>query len=185
MNDHATPMPMPMLLAMALGLALGLGSLPAAAQHASASHGDHNAHHGGAVDMWGILHYEVVLPPAGGVAVYFSDEMRSDLPASAVTRLRAEIVRPNQSIESVAMAINATGDRWQGRSRPVINPKSVIRLAFVHRGEQAMVEIYGDMVPRLAKAAPQPAAKANPGPKPGPKSGPKSGPKPAGSHAGH
>ena len=147
-------------------------AMPAAAQsHGSATHGDHNPHHGGLVDMWGTLHYEVTLPPAGGVTVYFSDEMRNDLPASTVKQVWVEIVRPDRSIEPVALAINRAGDAWVGRSRPVTNPKSVVRLAFVHRGEEALVEVYADSLPRLAndprkalpKAVAKPAAKpANP-----------------------
>jgi hypothetical protein len=131
-------------------------AVSAAAQHGSATHGDHNPHHGGLVDMWGVLHYEVALPPAGGVTVYFTDELRNDLPASTVKRVRVEIVRPDRSIEPVAMAISRAGDAWVGRSRPVSDPKSVVRLAFVHRGGEAIVEVYADALPRLAK--PKPAA---------------------------
>ena len=165
-------------LLMVTAAMLGLCAMPLAAQHNSPTHGDHNAHHGGAVDMWGTVHYEVVLPPAGNVLVYFTDEMRNDLPASAVSRVRAEIVRPDRSIEPLAMTISANGDHWQGRSKPVTSPKSVIRLAFVHRGEQAMVEIYGDMSPRLAKAQPRIAPKI--ATKPAPKMA-----NPVDPHAGH
>jgi hypothetical protein len=156
--------------------AVAVCAVPAAA-HGPVAHGDHNAHHGGAVDMWGTLHYEVVAPPTGNVMVYFTDEQRNDLPASAVQRLRAEIVRPDRSIEPLAMAISANGDHWMARSKPVTSAKSVIRLAFVHRGEQATVEIYGDMIPRLAKAQPRVA------PKLGSKTMAK--PKPVDPHAGH
>jgi hypothetical protein len=61
-------------------------------------------------------------------------------------------------------------------SRGADSAKTVIRLAFVHRGEQATVEIYGDMIPRLAKAAPKPA------PKP---AAARAKPKPVDPHAGH
>lgn len=174
-----------LLAAMMVAGMIGPGALPAAAQvalsHGSAMHGDHNPHHGGAVDMWGSLHYEVVLPPKGNVLVYFTDEMRNDLPAAAVSRLRAEIVRPDRTVEPLAMTISAGGDYWLGRSKPVTGVKSVIRLAFVHKGEQAMVEIYGDMFPSLAKAPPRPAPK----PAAKPASGARPGVKPAGPHAGH
>jgi hypothetical protein len=168
-------------LLMVTATMLGLCAIPLAAQHNSPTHGDHNAHHGGAVDMWGTLHYEVVTPPTGNVMVYFTDEMRNDLPASAVQRLRAEIVRPDRSIEPLAMAISANGDYWIARSKPVTSAKSVIRLAFVHRGEQATVEIYGDMIPRLANAPPKPAPKAMAKPRPAASAKPK----PVDPHAGH
>jgi hypothetical protein len=148
-------------------------SAPALAQHASATHGDHNPHHGGAVNMYDMLHYEVVLIPAGGLRVYFTDEMRRDLPATAVSNVRVEIVRPKVGIEPVAMQVNATGDFWQGRSKPVSDVKSVVRLGFVFRGEAALVEIDGDAWPQLTKA----------GAKTGTKTGAKTGA--AGMHDGH
>jgi hypothetical protein len=133
--------------------------------------------------MWGSLHYEVVLPPSGNMLVYFTDEMRNDLPAAAVSRLRAEIVRPDRSIEPLAMSISANGDYWLGRSKPVTGVKSVIRLAFVHKGEQAMVEIYGDMFPSLAKAGTAPKAVPKAAPKAA--SGARAQAKPVDPHAGH
>lgn len=149
---------------------------PGLAQHATATHGDHNPHHGGAVNMWDMVHYEVVLLPSGGLRVYFTDEMRRDLPATAVSNVRVEIARPKAAIEPVAMQVNATGEFWQGRSKPVSDVKSVVRLGFVFRGEAALVEIDGDAWPQLAKAeaAKKPAAVK-----------PAAGKMPAGMHDGH
>lgn len=147
-------------IVMVLAAAVAPLSDPVLAQHATAMHGDHNPHHGGAVDMYGMVHYEVVLLPTGGLRVYFTDEMRNDLPATAVSNVRAEIERPKGGIEPVAMAVNATGDYWQGRSKPVTDPKSVVRLGFVFRGEAALVELDGDAWPKLAKAPVKAPAKA-------------------------
>lgn len=45
-----------LLAAMMMAGMIGPGALPAAAQHATAMHGDHNPHHGGAVDKIGRAH---------------------------------------------------------------------------------------------------------------------------------
>ena len=57
---------------------------PKDAQHAGITepHGDHSPHHGGIVLMNGDVHYEVVMDPAGKYEVWFSDAVRTDLPAS-------------------------------------------------------------------------------------------------------
>ena len=59
------------------------GNRPADAQHAGITepHGDHSPHHGGIVLMNGDVHYEVVMDPAGKYEVWFSDAVRTDLPA--------------------------------------------------------------------------------------------------------
>lgn len=153
-------------------LALALAAGPAAAQtHGGAMHGDHNPHHGGAVNMYGMIHYEIVVPPAGGVQVHITDEMRNDLPATAVSNLKAEIVRPNGAIEPVRMAINPTGEYWQGKSKPVTDAKSIVRVAFMLQGEQVLVEMDGETFPDLlkAKSAAKPKAMAMPKAKAAPK----------------
>jgi hypothetical protein len=136
-------------------LAFAMTATPLAAQmqmHGSSMHGDHNPHNGGAVNMYGMIHYEIVVPPAGGVRVYITDEMRNDLPATAVSNLKAEIVRPGGAIEPVRMAISPTGEFWAGRSKPVTNPKSVVRIAFMLQGERVLVEMDGETFPDLMKA---------------------------------
>ena len=60
------------------------GSAAPAALEGTATHGDHNPHHGGVVLMKGNdLHYEVVLDAPGRAHhIYFSDALREELPAS-------------------------------------------------------------------------------------------------------
>lgn len=107
--------------------------------------------HGGAVQTYQSLHYEVVLVSAGGLRVYFSDAARQDLPASAVSRLGVEIQRPGQKAEVVRMAIDPTGEFWGGRSLPVKDPRSVVRLSFVSQGRPALIDLPGSFWPAPGK----------------------------------
>jgi hypothetical protein len=107
---------------------------------ATAPHGDHNPHHGGAVLMLRDLHYEIVFEPAGRVVVYFSDAVRKDLPASVVSDVYMEIDRPRHKVERIEMAIDTNGEAWEGKAMPV-NPDAVVRVAFTFQGEATSVEL--------------------------------------------
>ena len=103
-------------------------------------HGDHNPHHGGIVLMYGgDLHYEVVLTPEGKVQLYLSDALRTDLPAAMVSDVAVEIER-NGKREVVDMQIGDSGEYWQGKAAPVKEEGTVLHLAFVFRGDAAVVE---------------------------------------------
>jgi len=56
---------------------------PKDAQHAGITepHGDHSPHQGGVVLMSGDVHYEVVMRPSGKYEVWFTDAVRTELPA--------------------------------------------------------------------------------------------------------
>ncbi len=114
----------------------------ARAQGGMLMHGNHNPHHGGIVLMYGMdLHFEVVLERTGALRIYFSDGQRADLPASSVSDLAVEIDRPGAMSEPVAMAIDDTGDYWQGKSAPVGMGGSTINIAFVFRGDPIVVSV--------------------------------------------
>ena len=94
---------------------------PADSQHAGITtpHGDHSPHHGGLVLMKGELHYEVVLDPKGKHAIWFSDAVREDLPASVASKVDddrdpAECAPPRP----LTLAIDESGESWiaSGRS---------------------------------------------------------------------
>jgi hypothetical protein len=120
--------------------ASGGAATDAAGTPATAPHGDHNPHHGGAVLMLRDLHYEIVFEPAGRVVVYFSDAVRKDLPASVVSDVYIEIDRPRHKVERIEMAIDATGEAWAGKVMPV-NPDAVVRVAFTFQGDATSVEL--------------------------------------------
>ncbi len=114
---------------------------PAAKAPAPVPHGDHSPHHGGAVLMLGDLHYEIAFEPAGRVAVYFTDAVRKDLPASVVSDVYLEIVRPTRHAERIEMAIDAAGECWEGRAQPVTQDDAVVRVAFTFQGDATTVDL--------------------------------------------
>ena len=116
---------------------------PADSQHAGITtpHGDHSPHHGGMVLMTGELHYEVVLDPNGRHAVWFSDAVREDLPASVASKVAMTVMRPNAKPEVLALTIDDSGESWAAAGQPVAGTDVMVKLSFVARGEPLEIEI--------------------------------------------
>ena len=104
-------------------------------------HGDHTPRHGGFVLMNGDVHYEVVLASDGRHAVWFSDAVRSDLPASLARDVTMQVSRPDAPVEHLTLQIDDAGESWVARGRPVGGDNVVIKLRFVMQGEPHEVEI--------------------------------------------
>jgi len=137
----------------------GSASASASAPAPSAApHGDHNPHHGGAVLMLRDLHYEIVLDPTGRIAVYFSDAVRKDLPASVVSDVYIEIDRPRHRVERIEMAIDANGESWEGKSMPVKQDDAIVRIAFTFQGEATSVDLPYHLYWKSKPPAPAPPA---------------------------
>jgi len=108
----------------------------------TATHGDHNPHHGGVVLMKGNdLHYEVVLDATGRAHhIYFSDALREELPASTASEVVLTI--KGREEERIAMQIDDTGESWVGSGRAVDAPASTTaRIAFVVAREPYWIDI--------------------------------------------
>lgn len=104
------------------------------------AHGNHDPHHGGIVLMYGMdLHYEIVLSPAGSVQLWLSDGARDDLPAAIVSDVVVEIERSGGKREAVDMTIGKSGESWEGKASAVKEQSTTLHLAFVFRGEAAVV----------------------------------------------
>ena len=116
------------------------------AQH-SYAHEDHNSRYGGFVMMFLEMHFEIVAPETGGVRIYYSNEMRIDMPASVVSDVAVEIERSGGIYESVIMSISDDGGHWGGDSSPIINPDSIVRLAFLFQGEPFVLDIPASVFP--------------------------------------
>jgi hypothetical protein len=116
---------------------------PADAQHAGITtpHGDHSPHHGGIVLMQGELHYEVVLDPKGKHAVWFSDAVREDLPASIASRVTMTVVRPGAAPEELSLTIDESGESWVASGQPVAGNDVLVKLTFAASGEPFEIEI--------------------------------------------
>ena len=94
---------------------------PKDAQHAGITtpHGDHSARHGGMVLMNGEVHYEVVLDRGGRHRLWFSDAVREDVPASQAARVTMVIARKGVADESLALAIDDSGESWVAAGQPI------------------------------------------------------------------
>jgi hypothetical protein len=116
---------------------------PKDAQHAGITepHGDHSPHHGGVVLMNGDVHYEVVMDPAGKYEVWFSDAVRTDLPASVAANARVEVTRPGSGVESLPLAIDEAGESWVGTGRPVTGDGVMVKVTYALKGIPSEVEL--------------------------------------------
>ena len=116
---------------------------PTDQQHAGITtpHGDHSPRHGGMVLMKGELHYEVVLDPKGRHAVWFSDAVREELPASVASKVEMTVWRPNAPAETLTLAIDESGESWIGSGNAVSGGDVMVKLAFTARGEPTEIEI--------------------------------------------
>jgi hypothetical protein len=116
---------------------------PKDAEHAGITepHGDHSPHHGGLVLMNGDVHYEVVLDPSGRHAVWFTDAVRVDLPAAVASNVRMRVTRPGAEVESLALAIDESGESWVASGRPIAGEGVTIALTYDLRGAPHEVEI--------------------------------------------
>ena len=116
---------------------------PADSQHAGITtpHGDHSPHHGGLVLMQGELHYEVVLDRNGKHAIWFSDAVREDLPASVASKVAMTVMRPNARDEVLSLAIDDSGESWIGSGQPLAGDDVMVKVTFVARGEPFEIEI--------------------------------------------
>jgi len=116
---------------------------PKDAQHAGITtpHGDHSPHHGGMVLMNGEVHYEVVLDRSGQHRIWFSDAVREDLPASQAARVTMVVARKGAPDESLALAIDESGESWVATGRPVGPGDVTVTVSYVLRGEPFEIEI--------------------------------------------
>lgn len=116
----------------AAGEASAMGDMPA---HGSATHGDHNPKFGGLVLMYGLLHFEIVGRPEGGVELHMSDAMRVPMPAVSVSDVTVEIEREDGAFETVTMSISEAGDFWSGPCAPLTDQENTtVHFAFVAFG---------------------------------------------------
>lgn len=104
-------------------------------------HGDHSPHRGGMVLMNGDIHYEVVFARDGAHRIWFTDPVRSDLPASVASDVTMIISRPGEADEVLTLAIDDTGESWIARGRPVPGDDAYVKITYALQGEPHEVEI--------------------------------------------
>lgn len=113
----------------------------AAHQALMGPHGDHSPRHGGTVLMYGDVHYEIVLSRSGSHQIWFSDAVRNELPASVASTVTMAIARPNAGVESLAFAIDDSGEAWRASGRPLRGDGEMITVRFALQGEPHEVEM--------------------------------------------
>jgi hypothetical protein len=87
------------------------------------------------------LHYEVVLDRAGRHAVWFTDAVRQDLPASVASKVEMIVMRPNASPEALTLQIDDQGESWTAAGQPIAGEGVMVKLTFTSRGEPFEIEI--------------------------------------------
>ena len=115
---------------------------------------DDEPHHGGVVRPHKDLHLETAVLPAGGMQIYFSDAMGEPLPASAVSQVAVEIDHPGAKTDAVDLSIDPTGVFWTGKSAPLTDAKSTVRVGFSFNGAAGLVELPGTALIAAAKKGP-------------------------------
>lgn len=110
-------------------------------QNVVGPHGDHSPHRGGMVLMNGDIHYEVVFAKDGHHRVWFTDAVRSDLPASVATGMRMEITRPGEPAEVLQLAIDDSGESWIASGKPVSGGDAYVKITYTLQGEPHEVEL--------------------------------------------
>jgi hypothetical protein len=111
-------------------------------QHANVvgPHGDHTPHKGGLVLMNADIHYEVVLSRDGRHRIWFSDAVRSELPASLATGVTLTITRSGQPDEVLTLAIDDAGESWIAAGQPVTGD-AYVEVSYSLQGEPHEVEL--------------------------------------------
>ena len=108
------------------------------------AHGDHSARYGGYVFMHGDLHFEVVLTAGGEHRLYFSDAMRSELPAAVAEDVRMTIRRvgdAGEELEPLEPRIDEFGEAWMASGLPVDTEDTVAIVYFRFEGSPYEIEV--------------------------------------------
>ena len=144
------------ILCALLGLATAVGcsradppppapAIPAPndAQHSGITepHGDHRPAHGGIVLMSGDLHYEVVFDRQGRHRVWFTDEVRMELPASVASQVRMIVARPGAPPEQLDLAIDETGESWVANGTAVEGENVTVTVSYTVQGTPYEIEL--------------------------------------------
>lgn len=91
--------------------------------------------------MNGEVHYEVVLDRGGRHRLWFSDAVREDVPASQAARVTMVIARKGVADESLALAIDDSGESWVAAGQPIAAGDVLVKVSYVLRGEPFEIEI--------------------------------------------
>jgi len=104
-------------------------------------HGDHTPKYGGIVMMNGDLHFEVVATPGGEFRVYFSDEMRRELPASIVSEVEIAVMTVGKPPVVMKLNVDEAGEYWAGHGQLMADAATTLRVSYQSEGEKYWIDI--------------------------------------------
>lgn len=91
--------------------------------------------------MNGDVHYEVVLSAAGRHSIWFTDAVRSELPASVARDVTMQVARPGAPVEALKLDIDEAGEAWVARGKAVEGADVIVKVQFSLQGQPHEVEI--------------------------------------------
>jgi hypothetical protein len=67
--------------------------------------------------------------------------MRCARTCSIVSDVYVEIDRPRHRVERIELAIDASGESWEGQAMPVTQDDAIVRVAFTLQGDATTVDL--------------------------------------------
>jgi hypothetical protein len=96
----------------------------------------------------------VVVGSDGTYRVYFSDELRRELPASTVSEVVLTIMRANRKPETLILNVDESGESWMASGRPITGAQATIRVAYFFEQKSYWIDIpWTPSVPASQSAA--------------------------------
>jgi hypothetical protein len=117
-------------------------------------HGDHNPRHGGLVFMERDIHFEVVATTPGEYAIYYTDMMRNELPASIAADAKITILPSKGDPEIVPLHIDPTGKFWTGAGKIVTDKEATVRTSYVYKSKPYWIDVSYSLVSNPPKSVP-------------------------------
>lgn len=87
------------------------------------------------------IHFEVVLDAAGKHMIYFSDEVRKELPPTVASDVAMTIRRTNAAEESLVLKPDAAGTYWLAKGKPIKDPGAVAHVTYSYKGKPYWIDV--------------------------------------------
>jgi hypothetical protein len=87
------------------------------------------------------LHFEVVFDRQGRHQVWFTDAVRSDLPASVATDVTMIVARKTEPPETLTLSIDENGESWRANGRAVSGDDVMVTVSYAVEGAPYKIEL--------------------------------------------
>lgn len=118
------------------------------------AHFDHAPRHGGLVLMNGDTHFEVVLDRTGQYRVYFSDAVRTALPAAVASQVHVAVTPNGGAPDNTPLQIDAAGTHWTGRGPGIVDPNAVARITYIAQQKPYWIDVPASAWPGVIASLP-------------------------------